>query len=169
LEDAATQFLRGGSNCIDRTDDGVHQMVDVERTAVGEFSFGERPNTLIGIELRRVSRKVLDVQAPVPTEEIREWCPVVRRGVVQQNDDRTPEVAQQLAEEATHFFLPDVVEVKQRVEAEVLPLGADRDSGDDGDFVPASLPMTLQGGAASRCPSLDHQGSQQKARFIGKN
>jgi hypothetical protein len=144
-------------------------MVHVERTAVGEFAFGERPNTLIGIELRRVSRKVFDAQAPVPAEEFPERCPVVRRGVVQQNDDRTPEVAQQFAEEKTHFFLPDVVEVKQRVEAEVLSLGADRDSGDDGDFVPASLPMTLKGGAALRCPSPDHQGSQQKARFIGKN
>jgi len=169
LEDAAAQFLWGGSNSVDRTDDGVHQMVHIERTAVGEFSFGERPNTFIGIELGSVSRKVLDVQAPVPTEELPKRCPLVRRGVVQQNDDRTPEVAQQLAEEETHFFLPDVVEVKQRVEAEVLPLGADRDSGDDGDFVPASLPMTLQGGAALRCPSSDHQGSQQKARFIGKN
>jgi len=59
----------------------------IERTAVGEFSFGERPNTFIGIELRSVSRKVLDVQTPVPTEELPERCPVVRRGVVQQNDD----------------------------------------------------------------------------------
>ena len=144
-------------------------MIHVERTAVGEFAFGERPNTFIGIELGSVSGKVLDVQTPVPTEELLERCPLVRRGVVQQNDDRTPEVAQQLAEEETHFFLPDVVEVKQRVEAEVLSLGADRDSGDDGDFVPASLPMTLKGGATLRCPSPDHQGSQQEARFIGKN
>jgi hypothetical protein len=144
-------------------------MVHVERAAVGEFSFGERPNTFVGIELGSVRRKVLDVQAPVPTEELPKRCPLVRRGVVQQNDDRTPEVPQQLAEEETHFFLPDVVEVKQRVEAEVLPLGADRDSGDDGDFSPASLPMTLPGSATLRCPSPDHQGSQQKARFIGKN
>jgi hypothetical protein len=169
LEDAAAQFLWGGSNSVDRTDDGVHQVVHVERTAVGEFAFGERPNPLIGIELRRVSWKVLDVQAPVPTEELAERCPMVRRGVVEQNDDRTPQVAQQLAEEETHFFLPDVVEVKQRVESEVLSSGADRDSRDDGDFVPASLPMTLKGGAALRCPSPDHQGSQQEARFIGKN
>jgi len=94
---------------------------------------------------------------------------VVGGGVVQQNDDRTPEVAHQLAEKETHFFLPDVVEVKQKVEAQVLSPRTDRDSGDDGDFVSASLPMTLKGSAALRCPSPDHQGSQQKARFIGKN
>ena len=99
MEDAAAQFLWGGSDAVDRTDDGVHQLVHVERTAVGKFSFGERPNTFIGIELGSVSRKVLDVQAPVPTEELGERCPVVGGGVVQQNDDRTPEVAQQFAEE----------------------------------------------------------------------
>jgi hypothetical protein len=105
----------------------------------------------------------------VPTEELPERLPMVRGGVVQQNDDGTPEVPQQLPEKQTHFFLPDVVEVKQIVEAEVLSLRADGDCGDDGDFVSASLPMTLQGGAALGCPSLGHQGSQQKARFIGKD
>jgi len=34
LEDAAAQFLWGGSNSVDRTDDGVHQMVHIERTAI---------------------------------------------------------------------------------------------------------------------------------------
>jgi len=168
-EDAAAQFLGRGSNSVDRTDEGVHPMVRVKGTTVGEFSFGERPDTFIGIELRSVSRKVLDVPAPVPAEELLPRCPVVGGGIVQQNDDRTPQVAQPLAEEETHFFLPDVVEVKQRVEAEVLSLGADRDCGEDGDFVPASLPMTLKRGAALGGPSPDHQGGQQKARFIGKN
>jgi len=169
LKDAAAQFLWGGSNSVDRTDDGVHQVVHVERTAVGEFAFGERPNPLIGIELRRVSWKVLDVQAPVPTEELAERCPMVRRGVVEQNDDRTPQVAQQLAEEETHFFLPDVVEEEQIVEAQVLALGADRDPGDDGDFIPASLAMALKGSRTLGGPSSNYQGSQEEARFIGKN
>ena len=51
------------------------QMVDVERTAVGEFSFGQQPNAFIGIKLGGVGRKVLHVQARVATEEIREMVP----------------------------------------------------------------------------------------------
>ncbi len=94
---------------------------------------------------------------------------VVRGGIVQQDDDGTPEVSQELAEKQAHLFLADVVEVKQIVEAQVLSLGTHRDSGDDRDFVSASLAMTQHGGAALGCPSLDHQGSQQKARFIGKD
>jgi hypothetical protein len=160
LEDAAAQFLRGGSNPVDGRDDSVHQLVHVERTAVGEFSFGERPNAFIGIELWSVSRKVLDVKTRVSPQKVVERCPVVGGGVVQQHDDRTPEVAQQLAEKQAHLFLPDVVEVKQIVEAQVLSSRTAGDSGDDGDFVPASLAMALKRGAALGCPSLGHQGSQ---------
>ena len=94
---------------------------------------------------------------------------VVGGGIVQQDDDGTSEVSQELAEKPAHFFLADVVEVKQIVEAQALSLGTHRDSGDDRDFVSASLTMTQQGGAALGRPSLGHQGSQQEARFIGKD
>jgi hypothetical protein len=148
---------------MDRTDYVVHQLVNVERTAIGELSFGQGPNGFVGIELRSVSRKVLDVQARVSTEELLQRFAVVRGGVVQQNDDGTPEVPQELPEKSTHFLLPDVIKPKQIVEAQALSLGTHRDSGDDRDFIPASQTMTLQGGAALGCPSLGHQGSQQKA------
>ncbi len=169
MEDAAPQLVGRGSDPIDRTDDRVHQLVHLERATVGEFSLGQRPNAFIGIELRSVSRKVLEVQARVSTQELPQRFTVVRGGVVQQDDDGTPEVPQQFPEKETHFFLADVVEVEEIVEAQVLSLGADGDSGDDGDFISASLAMTLKGGAALGRPSLGHQGSQQKARFIGKD
>lgn len=160
MEDAAAQFLRGGSNPVDGMDDSLHQFVHVERAAVGEFSFGEGPNAFIGIELWSVSGKVLDVQAGVSTEEVSQRRPAVGGGVVQQNHDGTPEVAQQFPEKEAHFFLPDIVKVQEIVKAQPLSLGADGDSGDDGDFVPASLAMALKRGAALGCPSLGHQGSQ---------
>jgi hypothetical protein len=113
LEDAAPQFLWGVSKPVDRTDDILHQLVHVQRAAVGEFAFRQRPHALIGIELGRVSREVLEVQAWMPAQELGQRSTVVRGGIVQQNDDGTAEVPEQLAEKATHFFLADVVEVKQ--------------------------------------------------------
>jgi hypothetical protein len=80
-------------------------------------------------------------------------------GVVEQNDDGAAEVAQQLAQKSTHFFLSDVVEEEQIVEAQVLSLRTDRDSRDDGDFVAAPLAMSLNGGRALGSPGSDHQGS----------
>src|SRR5207245_5562359 len=129
---------------------------------------GQRPNAFIGIELRSVRGKVLEVQARVPIEELGQSFTVVGGGIVQQDDDGTPEVSQELAEKPAHFFLADVVEVKQIVEAQVLSSGTHRDSGDDRDFVSASLAMTQHAGAAWRCPRLYHQATRQKARFIGK-
>jgi hypothetical protein len=169
LEDTATQFFGRASNAVDRTDDGIHQFVHVERTAVGEFAFSQRPNPFVRVKVGGVGRKVLDVQARMSAEELPQTRAVVRGGVVEQNDDGTPKVAQQLPEKQTHFLLPHVVEVKEIVEAQVLSLGADRDSRDDGNLVAPSLTMMLKGGAALGCPSSDYQGSQQEARFIGED
>jgi hypothetical protein len=169
FEDAASDFGGGSSNLVDGADDVVHQLVGVERAAVGEVSFRQRPNAFVGIELGSVSREVLDVQARVPTEQLGQRRAVMGGGIVPQSDDGTPEVAQQLAEKQAHFFRSDIVEEKQIVEAQVLPSGADRDSRDDRDFVAASLAMILQGSRTLGRPGSDHQGSQQEARFIGKN
>jgi hypothetical protein len=169
LQDAAPQFVWRATNPVDGADDIVHQLVHIERAAVGEFSFGQRPNAFIGIKLRSVGGKVLNPQARVPTEQPRQRFALVRGGIVQQGDDGTPEVPQQLAEKPAHLFLPDVVIVKQIVEAQPLSLGADRDPGDHGDFVPASLAMTLQRGAALGRPSPGHQWSQQEARFVSED
>ena len=85
------QFLGRGSKPVDRSDDIVHQLVHVERGAVGELAFGQRPDAFIGIEFGRVSRKVLDVQAWIADARA---LPKVHRDAseefVQQNDDGTP-------------------------------------------------------------------------------
>ena len=49
-----------------------HQFIYVPGAAVGEFLLRQRPNALIGIEFRRVGRKVFDVQAAmVPLKLLR--------------------------------------------------------------------------------------------------
>ena len=169
FKDAATQFFGRVSDGVDRADDGVHQLVGVERAAVGESSFGQRPNSFVGVEVGSVGGKVLEVQARVSAEDLGERWAVVGGGVVEQHDDGTAEVAEQLAEKSTHFLLSDIVEEEQIVEAQVLSLGTDRDARDDGDFVAAPLAMTFEGRASLGSPGSHHQGSQQEARFIGKN
>src|SRR5208283_5945721 len=105
FEDASAQFFRRVSNGIDRTDDAVHQLVHVERAAVGEISFGQRPDSFVGVEVGSVGGKVLKVQARVAAEEPGERGAGVGGGVVEQNDDGTAEVAEQLAEKSAHLFL----------------------------------------------------------------
>jgi hypothetical protein len=45
-------------------------------------------------------------------EELGQRRAVVGGRVVEEDDDRTAEVAEQLAQKATHFFLSDVIEEK---------------------------------------------------------
>ena len=126
---------------MDRADDVVHQLVNVEWAAIGKFSFRQRPKAFIRIEFRDIGGKVLHMETRMAMKELRQGFTVMRGGIVQQDDDRAPEVAQQFTEKPAHFFLADGVEVKQIVEVQAPSLGADRDSGDDRDFVPASLTM----------------------------
>ena len=43
--------------------------------------------------------------------------------IIQQDDDPTAQMAQQLAEKQANFLLPDIVEVKLIVQTEVLSAG----------------------------------------------
>ena len=76
---------------------------------------------------------------------------------------------QQPAQKDTDFLLSDVVVEKKVVEAQMVPLGTQGNSGNHRDFLSAPLAMIEEGSRASGRPSPDHQGSQQKAAFVGKN
>ncbi len=68
----------------------------------------------------------------------------------------------QVAEEYTHFLLPDVSEPKLAVKTEVLSLGTDRDARDGGDFIPP-VAMAKDWSEAARSPGLDHAGDQEES------
>lgn len=137
--------------------------------AIDEFPFGERPDAFIGIEFRGVGGKMLDVEARVLAQKVVERFPLVSGGIIQQRDDGTPQMPQQLTEKPTDLLLPDVVQVEQIVKAQSLSPGAQRNSGNDGDLVPPPLAMTMQGSLALRGPGFDYGGDQEEARFIGED
>lgn len=103
---------------------------------------------------------MLDVQAGVPLEECLEWFPLVRGGIIQQNDHRASQMPQQLMQKQTDLLLPDVVQEQQIVEAQPVALGAHRNSGNDRDLAPSPLAMTMHRGLALRSPGPDHVGNQ---------
>lgn len=169
MRDAAAQFGRGVPDAVDGAEDVFHQFVGMVRAAVGEFSFGQRPDSFIGVEVRGVGGEMLDAQAGMPPKQVLEWFPLVRGGIVQQHNERSPEMPQQLTQEATDFLLPNVVKKEEIVEAQVMPPRAHRNSRNDGNLVAPSLVMAENGGLALRSPGSDHVGDQEEARFIGKD
>jgi len=94
---------------------------------------------------------------------------LVRRGVVEQNDDRPAQMAEQLAQEYANLILPDVVVEEQIAKPQVMPSGAYGNSRNNGDFVSPSLTVTMNGSMSLRSPGPDHIGNQHEARFVGKD
>ena len=110
------------SNAVDGAEDVFHQFLHIVGATVGKFLFGKSPNSFIGVELRCIRRKVLDAQASMLIEKLLDWRSFVRGRVIEQNDDRTAHMAQQLAQEYTYFFLSYIVIEEQIVESQTLPL-----------------------------------------------
>ena len=86
--------------------------------------------------------------------------PLVRGGIIQQNNHRAAQMPQQFTQKPADLLLPDVVKEEQIVEAQPMPPGAQRNSGNDGDLVPPPLAMTMDGSLALRSPGPDHVGNR---------
>src|SRR6516164_88671 len=129
---------------------------------------GQGPNALVRIQLRGVGGETLQAQTRVFAEELIQRCAFMGWGIVQKHDHPTAQVSQQMTEEDAHLLLPDVVEPKLVIEAEVLSPGTDRDSRDNGDSL-SSIPMTQDRSLAPGGPGLDHVGDQQEPGFVDED
>ncbi len=89
-------------------------------------------------------------------------------GVIQQNNDWAAQVPQQFPQKNADLLLSDVVKEEEIVKAQLVSLGAQRNSGNDGDLVPSPLTMTMNGSLPFRRPGSDHQGDQKEAGFVGQ-
>ena len=154
---------------MDGADDVLDQLLDIVGATIGECTFRQRPNPFLGVELRSIGRKELDRQAAVLSQELLEGLSLVGGRIVQKNDHRAPQVAQQLAEKPANLFLSDIVEVKLIVQAQALSSGAYGDSGNDRDFVSPSLAMVVNRSTPLRGPCLGHIRNQKEARFVGED
>ena len=69
MHDAATKLLGRSADAIDGTNDIFHQLIHVIGAAVSQFSLGQRPDPFVGVEFGSIGRKVLQMEARVPTQE----------------------------------------------------------------------------------------------------
>ena len=162
------ELLRRCSGAFDRTDRALHEIVEVLGAAVGQVVFGQMPDALIRIQLRRVGRETLQAQTRMLAQQLIQRFALMGGGVIHKHHDRAAQVSKQMAEEEAHFLLPDVAEPKLVIEAEMLSLRTDGDSRDHGDSL-APIRMAQDRGLAPRGPGLDHVGDQQEPRFVGED
>jgi len=168
LEDATAQSLRRRSGVFDRTNDILQEIIEVAGAAVGQVVFGQGPNALVRIQLRGVGGETLQAQTRIAVEQLIERLALRGGGVVQKHDHRAAQVPKQVAEEDAYLLLPNVVEPKLVIEAEMLSLVGDGDSPDHRDSL-SPIVMTQDRSLASWGPSLDYVGDQEEPRFVGED
>jgi hypothetical protein len=112
---------------------------------------------------------MLDVQSGMASQKFSQGLPLMSGRVIQEDDHRAAQMAQQLAEEHADFLLPDIVEVKLIVQAQALSSGTYGDSGNDRDLVSAPLAMIVNRSTPLRGPRPGYVRDQEKARLIGKD
>src|SRR3989304_5146365 len=111
-DDAATKLGRRPTDPLEGCGQVCHQLVYVIGSTIREFPFGKGPDPLVGIEFGSVGREVLDSQSRVPTAERVKRPSLVSPGIVQQGNDGSTKLAQEVTEELADFQVPDVVEVE---------------------------------------------------------
>ena len=99
---------------------------------------------------------MLDVQSGMASQKFSQGLPLMGGRVIQEDNHRAAQMAQQLAEKHADFLLPDIVEVKLIVQAQALSSGTYGDSGNDRDLVSPSLAMIVNRGTPLRGPRLGY-------------
>jgi hypothetical protein len=144
------------------------ELEDVARAPVRESRLCELPDALVGVELRCVGRKPNEVEAVNPPAELSDQLALVRATSVPEQEHVTPQVAEQVAEEAANLRLLDVLVVQLEVQVGALAKGAERNRGDRGDAV-AAIEVTHDRRSAHGGPGLRDRRRQEEARFVGED
>lgn len=139
--------------------------MQVIRSTVGEFAFGEGPNALVGIQFRGVGWEVLDVQTTMPRLEFVEQRSLVGLRIVQQDDDRSSEMAQEMPKESTHSPSVDILQAELIVQPQSLTARANGNRRDDRDAI-VTMAVAVDGGVTPRCPGPKQIRNQEEPRFV---
>ena len=111
---------------------------------------------------------MLDVETGMAALDFCQRFSMVSLRVVQDGDHRAAQVPQEIPQEYANFIVPNIVEVELVEKPQLLALGADGHSRDDGNFVP-TVTVPVHRSLASRRPGLDHIRDQQESGFVGKD
>lgn len=131
-------------------------------------AFGLIPNILHRIELRRVGWKPFNLEPRSAILKESSGGGAVSRQAIPHQNDWTAEMPMDIADKSNEIRSPRIVIQKFVVHSQPQRPGRTCDGGDCRNAV-ASVPGTLNGRVASRCPHSSSRRLQQKAAFIEKN
>ncbi len=128
--DASSEAALGPLDASERAAKMTTQGGDVVGATVGETPFGVGPDGFVGVELRGVGRKQLEMQSRESATDLPNPFSFVNAGVVPDHDDVPAEVAQQVPEEFADLAVPNVRGVALEVQAGAPTPGCKGDARD---------------------------------------
>jgi|SRR5208337_875967 len=126
------------------------------------------PHAFIRVEFRGVGRKGLKVQTGGPAEKLPNGIAPMNFAIIEQDEQMTVYLTQQMAEELRHFFALDSIPVQLAVQSTVEALRADGDTRDGGDTV-VTIPMAQDRRMSHWAPGLTDRRDQEEARFVDED
>ena len=136
--------------------------------AIREALLGQLPDSLIGVELRRIGREALQVEPHGASAKVIYELASMEVSAVPQDDDVPRELSEQPSQKVAGLELSDVFRVELKVKVEALAAGRNRDSRDGGDPV-ASIEVMNRGRLAHGSPGAGDRGGQLEAGFVGED
>ena len=166
--DARSEVATVGSNGLEGFDQDDHQLREVMSLAIRESLLRQLPDSLIGVELRCVGRKALQVNPLGASAKLAYELASMGITTVPQDEDVARELPEQLSQEVAGLELSDVLGMELKVKVEALAAGRNRDPRDDRDPV-APIDVMNRGRLAHGSPGGGDRGGQLKARLVGED
>jgi len=168
VPDASAQERLGGRQPADFIGQHVHQFVLRVWTAVGQEALEVVPDAFVRVQVGSVRGEGHQMKPARAGEEVLHRIAAMDGAVVQQHDQMTTDLTQEMAQERLRLCPLDVVLVEVAVQHAMEAPGADRDAGDRGDTV-VTVAVAHDRGLADGTPRLAHGGHQQEAGFVDKD
>jgi hypothetical protein len=131
LVDAAPELSLGDGYRPELPPQVPGELVSIVWPTVAQGSLQHSPYPLIRIQLRRIRREVFDVKAGEPAQELTDRFAPVCVAVVHEGDHLSPQMTENVAQKQAYAGLADIVVAEHAVEAQMLPPGTDRKTGDN--------------------------------------
>ncbi len=168
MPDAALHKCRRFRQPANFRAEDVHQLGLGVRAAICEGMLDVFPDALVGVELWSVGREGNEMQTRRVFQKFLDRITSMDCAVVEQNNDMTVDLTQQMAEEHCDLLALDVVFVELAIQRAPEKFRADCDAGDRGDTVMA-VAVGHDRRLADGAPRLMHRRDQEKPGFVYKN
>jgi hypothetical protein len=145
--------------------EGRHELFESVWAAVRERRLAVVPHTLVGVEFGCIGWEALHVQAGMALEKGLDLLASMDAAAVPEQDDRTWNLSEQVAQEEHDLGLRDVLPVQVEVEADVLASEAHGDRRDRRDPV-VTVAVPDDRGLAAWSPGTADVRDQQEPAFV---